>query len=203
MKLYWGSASPYVRKVMVCAHELGLADRIEILDSAAHPVDRDTRIQAFNPLAKVPAAEARDGTVLYDSRVICEYLAAEAQDEMLFPAAGPARWRALRRQALGDGLLDAALLIRYERLARPEDLQWDTWIARQSDKISDALDAFAGELTSETTCVDIGTITAACALAYLDFRFPDLPWRDDRPGLAAWSAEFSARPSMIATRPSA
>ena len=200
MRLYWGSASPYVRKVMVCAHELGVAERIEILDSAAHPVDRDRRIQNFNPLAKVPAADA-DGTALYDSRVICEYLVAEAGDETLFPAAGPARWRALRQQALGDGLLDAALLIRYERLARPDDKQWDVWIARQSEKIEDALDAFAAELSDGADHADIGTITAACALGYLDFRLADLPWRDSRPGLAAWHDRFSTRPSMIATRP--
>lgn len=105
LSLYWGSASPYVRKVMIVAHELGIADDIEILDSAAHPTQRDTRIQAFNPLAKVPAARSADGMSLYDSRVICEYLNAEAGGG-LFPASGPARWHALQRQALADGLLE-------------------------------------------------------------------------------------------------
>lgn len=98
LSLYWGSASPFVRKVMVCAHELGLAGRIDIRDSAANPIQRDTHIQAFNPLAKVPAAETSDGTALYDSRVICEYLdhlAAEEQGtaaSRLFTPAGPARF---------------------------------------------------------------------------------------------------------------
>ena len=201
MKLYWGSASPYVRKVMVTAHELGLQDSIERLDSAAHPVDRDRRIQTFNPLAKVPAAMTDDGTALYDSRVICEYLDATASGG-LFPAPGPARWTALRRQALADGLLDAALLIRYERVARPEGRQWPGWIAKQGEKINDALDAMQVDLP-EDGCHDIGAISYGCALGWLDFRFPDIDWRAGRAELDAWQAAFDARPAMAATRPAA
>lgn len=201
MKLYWGSASPFVRKVMVVAHELGLQDSIQRLDSAAHPVERDRRIQAFNPLAKVPAAMTDDGTVLYDSRVICEYLDAVAGGG-LFPVPGPARWTALRRQALADGLLDAALLIRYERLARPEDRQWPDWILRQGEKVTDALDAMHADLP-DAGCYDIGAISNGCALGWLDFRFPDIDWRAGRPRLAAWQAAFDARPAMVATRPTA
>lgn len=201
MKLYWGSASPFVRKVMVVAHEHRLQDRIECLDSAAHPVDRDTRIQAFNPLAKVPAAMTDEGAALYDSRVICEYL-----DDLggggLFPPNGATRWTALRRQALADGLLDAALLIRYEELARPADRQWTTWINRQRAKMFDALDAMAAD-TPDPACYDIGAISFACALGWLDFRFPDLDWRDGRTPLADWHAVFDTRPSMTATRPTA
>lgn len=201
MRLYWGPASPFVRKVMVTAHELGLQDKIQLLDSAAHPVDRDRRIQAFHPLAKVPAAMTDDGTALYDSRVICEYLDAAAGGG-LFPAPGPARWTALRRQALADGLLDAALLIRYEHLARPLELQWSDWIDRQGEKVTDALDAMQADPPQDGVC-DIGAISVGCALGWLDFRFPDLNWRDGRPALAAWQAAFDARPAMIATRPAA
>jgi len=201
LALYWGSASPFVRKVMVVAHETGLKDEIEIRDSAAHPVERDTRIKAFNPLAKVPAARTEDGTVLYDSRVICEYLDAEAGGG-LFPPPGPARWTALRRQALADGLLDAAILIRYEALARPEAHQWPVWVEKQHEKVTDALDAMAADLPA-VDCHDIGAITYACALGWLSFRFPDLAWQEGRTDLAAWYAAFENRPAMRATRPAA
>lgn len=199
--LYWGSASPFVRKVMAAAHELGLQDSIEIRDSAAHPVERDARIQAFNPLAKVPAAATDDGTMLYDSRVICEYLDSVAGGA-LFPPAGPARWTALRRQALGDGLLDAALLIRYEMLARPAEHQWPVWIAKQREKVEDALNAMAADIPAED-CTDIGALTYACALGWLAFRFPEFAWQEGRPALAAWHETYEARPAMRATRPSA
>lgn len=199
MRLFWGSASPFVRKVMAVAHELGVEHQIERLDSAAHPVDRDSRIQAFHPLAKVPAAMTDDGVALYDSRVICEYLDALAGGG-LFPPPGPARWTALRRQALADGLLDAALLVRYELLARPALLQWPVWIEKQRDKVIDALDAMQADVP-DADCHDIGAIAYGCALGWLDFRFPEIDWRDARPALAAWQAGFDARPAMVATRP--
>lgn len=111
MKLFYSPTSPFVRKVMVVAHELGLADRLERLPSAAHPVNRDKSIISHNPLGQVPTLLTDDGQVLADSRVICEYL-----DDLagggLFPKAGAARWRALVDQTLGDGLLGAALLAR-------------------------------------------------------------------------------------------
>lgn len=199
MQLYWGSASPYVRKVMATAHELGVQDGIVRLDSAAHPVQRDMRIAAVNPLAKVPAAMTADGVALYDSRVICEYLDAQAGGGV-FPMPGPLRWTALRRQALADGVLDAALLIRYERLARPEPQRWPAWIEAQSAKVADGLDAMAADLPPPG-CADIGAISYGCALGWLDFRFPDLDWRDGRDGLAEWQADFDRRPAMVATRP--
>ncbi|UMA66790.1 glutathione S-transferase family protein (plasmid) [Roseivivax marinus] len=201
LTLYWGSASPFVRKVFAVARELGVADEIAIRDSAAHPVERDARIKAFNPLAKVPAAETRDGTPLYDSRVICEFLDA-TQGGDLFPAPGPARWTALRRQALADGCLDAALLIRYETLVRPEEHQWLLWVEKQREKVFDALDAMAADVPGPD-CHDIGAISVACALGWLDFRFPDLDWRDGRSALADWQAGFDTRPAMAATRPHA
>ena len=184
LSLYWGSASPFVRKVMVVAHELGLENDIEILDSAANPVERDTRIQAFNPLAKVPAARADDGTLLYDSRVICEYLDTMSNGG-LFPLPLPARWTALRRQALADGLLDAALLIRYETLLRPKDRQWSLWVEKQHEKLNDALTAMAADIPAPD-CRDIGAISYACTLGWLDFRFTELDWRRGRADLAAW-----------------
>ncbi|MBT0956841.1 glutathione S-transferase N-terminal domain-containing protein [Alphaproteobacteria bacterium KMM 3653] len=201
LSLYWGSASPYVRKVMITAHLLQIEESIDLLDSAAHPTERDTAIQAFNPLAKVPAAQTQDGLALYDSRVICEYLDSE-HNGGIFPPAGPARWTALRRQALADGLLDAALLTRYETLVRPEELRWPLWLEKQTEKVMDALGAMEADIP-EADCQDIGAISYACALGWLNFRFPDLPWQEKRPALAHWHAVFEETPALIATRPKA
>jgi len=200
LKLFHSPTSPYVRKVMAVAHELGLAERITLLPSAADPIARDERVGAANPLGKVPAAVTEDGQVLYDSRVICEFLDAHA-DGRVFPRTGPARWLALTRQALGDGMMDAALLARYEKTARPADKQWQGWIEGQLAKIRagvQAIEREAGDFPDHGA--DIGTITLACALSYLDLRFAELAWREGHPRAAAWFEAFSQHPAMVATR---
>jgi len=189
-----------VRKCMVVAHELGLADRLTLLPAAAHPVNRDRQLVASNPLGKVPTLLTDEGAALYDSRVICEYLD-HVGGNRLFPAAGPARWRALAEQALGDGILDAALLVRYEANARPEPLRWADWTAGQMDKIACGLRTLEAGASGFGDRVDIGTITLACVLGYLDFRFAHLAWRNDHPQAAAWFERFGARPSLQATLP--
>lgn len=201
MQLYFSSPSPYVRKCMVVAHELGLAERIEKLPSVAHPVNRDRSVVARNPLGKVPTLIADDGTVLYDSRVVCEYLDALDGRGRMFPIDGAERWRALAEQALGDGLLDAAVLLRYEEIVRPEERRFQPWIDGQFDKIRTCLAKIETEAASFGERVDIGTVTLACALGYLDLRFADLGWRRDRPAAATWFERFGARPSMQATLP--
>ena len=202
MRLFHSPASPFVRKVLVCAHELGLADRIETLPSAAHPIDTDRTIAADNPLGQVPTFYADDGRTLFDSRVICEYLDALPGGGRMFPA-GDAHWTALVRQSAGDGLLDAALLARYDTVVRPAELRWEPWIGGQMNKIARTLDYMEAEADALAGTVDIGTITYGCALGYLDFRFADLGWRPSRPKLADWYARFGERPSMAATRPPA
>ncbi|MBB2962497.1 glutathione S-transferase [Methylobacterium sp. R2-1] len=202
MKLFHSHSSPFVRKVMVVAHELGLAERLELLPSAVHPVKRDRSVLAQHPLAQVPTLILVTGESLADSRVICEYLDAEA-GRRLFPAEGPARWRALNEQSTADGVLDAALLIRYELTARPESERSAAWIEGQTAKIESALAWFEEHAENLEDRVDIGTIALACALGYLDLRFSDIAWRDDAPRLAAWFARFEERPAMIATRPPA
>ena len=202
MKLLFAPTSPYVRKVMVCAHLTEQVEKIELLDSAAHPVRRDPRIAAHNPLAKVPTLILENGKALYDSRVICEYLASLDESAKIFPVTGPARWSALAHQALGDGLLDAALLARYELTARPEDVQWPDWREALLTKVAACLveiDAIAGEL--RTAHPTIGEITIGCALGYLDFRFPELDWRTPHPQAASWNEAFQSLPAMQATRP--
>ncbi|MBV8663911.1 MAG: glutathione S-transferase [Hyphomicrobiales bacterium] len=199
MKLHYSPTSPFVRKVMVVAHELGLADRIEKLPSAAHPINRDRQIIAHNPLGQVPTLFTDEGAVLADSRVICEYLDGLAGGA-LFPASGPARWRALVDQAIGDGVMGAALLARYETVARPADKQSKEWLDGQLDKAATSLAAIESTAASFGERVDIGTIAFGVALGYLDLRFSDLKWRDSHPATAAWFARFSERPSMVATR---
>ncbi len=133
--------------------------------------------------------------------MISEYLDALAGGGRLIPASGPARWQALTEQALADGMLDAALLERYETSLRPSDLLWPAWRDGQHDKVMKALDRMEQTATGFARRVDIGTIATGCAVGYLDFRYPDLGWRDTRPRLAAWFAAFNARPAMVATLP--
>ncbi|UTW14329.1 glutathione S-transferase [Marinobacterium rhizophilum] len=206
MQLYYSPASPFVRKVLVVAHELGCSDQLELLNAAANPVQPDLRVAAFNPLGQVPTLVTQTGVVLCDSRVICEYLDSEACGN-LFPG-GEGRWSALVLQSHADGLLDAAVLTCYERIARPEALQWDDWEAGQMGKITRILDlldkdiaALEGPDGPDAQRVDIGTIAVGCALGYLSFRFARFNWREGHAGLSAWFERFSQRPSMQQTAP--
>jgi glutathione S-transferase len=200
MKLRHAAASPFVRKVMVVAHELGLAGRIELLPTGVSPVQANAALAAENPLMKVPSLVTDDGQVLFDSPVICEYLDSLAGGGRFFPASGPARWTALCRQALGDGILDALILCRYET-TRPEDRRWSGWTDSQMTKAHQGLAAVEREdLSGPRT---IGQVTFGCMLGYLDFRFPDDGWRARHPKLAAWYREVEQLPSMQATKPPA
>lgn len=202
MKIFYSAASPFVRKCLVAARELGLDERIECVPSAAHPISRDRAIVAHNPLGKVPTLIADDGTVLYDSRVICEYLNTLAGGSLI-PSDGDARWIVLVLQSLADGIMDAAVLARYETAARPEALRWNEWTAGQVDKVTCGLAELERRATGFGDRVDLGTIGFGCALGYLDFRFAHLAWRAAHPNAAAWYERFDARPSMVATRPPA
>jgi glutathione S-transferase len=202
MKLYFSPASPYVRKVMASAWALDLAATIELLPSAASPVARDMTIAPVNPLGKVPAAFLPDGTALIDSRTICEYLDSQRPEAGLIPAAGPARWEALRLHAIADGLLDAALLWRYETVMRPEGLRWQAWIDGLRGKVDAAVAALEVSVPSLAGRGDLGAITAGCALGYLDFRFADHDWRAAAPALADWWASYARTEPMARTVPS-
>lgn len=197
MKLFFSPTSPYVRKCMVTAHELGLVGRIELLAANAHPVQRDATIIASNPLGKVPTLIADDGRVLYDSRVICEYFD-ELGGGQLFPRSGAPRWAALTLQSLADGMLDAALLARYETALRPEALRWGDWVTGQLDKVATSMAALEAQAATLEGRVDIGTLSLGCALGYLDLRFADMNWRQRYPGAARWAAGFMQRPAMQA-----
>lgn len=200
MKLWLNPASPFARKVRVVARETGLEGRIEEVSIAVSPVKPHAELARENPLVKIPALSTEEGT-LYDSAVICEYLDSLHGKAPLFPKAGAERWRALRLQALADGVLEAAVLLRYENAVRPEALQWGEWKSGQFGKVRGGLDALEKECGNWGSRFSIGEITAACVLGYLDFRFPDEGWRKSRPVLEKWYAGISQRPSMKATVP--
>jgi len=198
MKLYYSPTSPYVRKVRVVSIELGLEDKIELLTT--NPWDPATALGNFNPLGKVPALMISENEVLFDSPVICEYLDSLHNTNKLFPENASARWQALRLQALADGVLDAVVLMRLESL-RPIALQSEDWRERQLEAVRRSLDYAelkSAELEGEVT---IGTISLACALAYLDFRLAEEDWRNDHPQLASWFVNWQSRASMQETKP--
>ncbi|MGY4175976.1 glutathione S-transferase [Bradyrhizobium sp. USDA 4518] len=200
MKMFYNPFSPFSRKARIVAIETGQQDRIELV--LINTEDPANGLSAYNPVRKIPVLEADFGP-LYDSPVICEYLDSRHDGPNLLPAAGEARWRALRWQALADGLLDDALLIRYELNLRQESGRSEAWIERQTTKIRNALDRMEADAAELEGPVTIGTISAACALGYLDSRFANWDWRETHPGLAAWHAGFAKRPSYIATIPRA
>jgi glutathione S-transferase len=179
-----------------------LRERIELVPAAAHPVNRDRSVVAHNPLGKIPTLLTDDGTALYDSHVICEYLN-ELGKGKLIPPAGPARWTVLTEHALANGILDAAVLVRYETVLRPEPLRWSDWITGQMEKVTSGLELIERRAGGFGDRVDLGTIAVGCALGYLDFRYASLAWRDKHPNAAAWFERFGARASMTATLPTA
>jgi glutathione S-transferase len=200
MKLHWSPRSPYVRKVMIVAHELGLADRLETVRTVVGGTKPHVELMRENPLGKIPTLVLQDSTILYDSPVICEYLDTLHQGPKLSPA-WPERLTALRRLALGDGMLDIALAWLGERF-RPPEKQSAPHMALWEAKIRACVDALETEADGLATGhFTIGHIAIGVALAYLDFRFGDLHWRDGHLQLAAWHATFDARPSVLANPP--
>jgi glutathione S-transferase len=188
--------SPFVRKVHVAAHEIGLADRVDVVET--HVFDPATPLLAENPLGKVPTLVRDDGTVLYDSTVICQYLDTLHAGPRLFPPEGEALWQALRRNALGDGLAQAATWNIRERY-RPEgerSPRYQAYYERTIERVFAALEAEAPALASQ---FGIGEISIVCAISYVDFRYPDRGWRERAPSLGGWYDRVRVRPAMAAT----
>jgi glutathione S-transferase len=202
MKLYYSPSSPFVRKVLVCAQERGLDASIEQIPTKVLPTEPNRDYGRVAPLMKLPALERDDGGLLFDSIVICEYLDSQPGGPRLFPPEGERRWRALRLHALADGILDAAVLTRYETAVRPAELRWQSWIDGQLLKVDQALATLEREAPG-LDGLDIGTIAVGCALGYLDFRYADRRWRDHHPQLAKWFEPVSRRPSFEKTVPHA
>jgi glutathione S-transferase len=198
MKLHWSPKSPYVRKVVMCAIELDLMPRIELVRSVAAMLRPNPDIMVDNPLSKIPTLVLDDGTAVFDSVVICEYLNMLGNGPF-FPAGGPEKWDALRWHALGDGILEVLILWRNER-------ERDNPLPALMDAFESKTHASLALLEQEVDALSaapfaIGHVAIACGLAYLDFRFDALLWRGLAPRLAQWFAAIEARESFRDTRP--
>lgn len=199
MKLISSPASPFVRKVHVLLHETGQLDEVEVIGVKTSPVATATEAATANPLGKIPALLRDDGPALYDSRVITRYLDAR-KGGRLYPEARI--WEVLTLEATADGIMDAAVLMTYERRIRPEDKVFDGWLDAQWSKVARAVNALNERWISHLEGpLDMGQIAVGCALAYLDFRHDARHWRQGNGALDDWYAAFSLRPSMVATAP--
>jgi glutathione S-transferase len=197
MQLFYQTHSPYARKVLVMAHEAGLAARLQVLHHETSPTRRNDHVFAANPLGKVPVLITEDGVALFDSAVICDYLDGLHEGPRLIAAGGPARFRTLRLQALAQGIADAGIDLRWEEERRPVALRYPALAEGQRQKLTAAYDFLERELQFDGA-LELGQIALATALDWIVFR--DLPdFRRGRPHLAAWYAAFVRRPSMQAT----
>jgi glutathione S-transferase len=191
MKLYNNRPSPYGRKVLVVAHEKELMERIEV--HQVDPWSDPKELLAVTPLGKVPALVTDDGALITEAAVISEYFDAVGTGPKLI---GDDRFAVTARAALAQGLIDAAFGSVIER-RRPAEHQWDGWLARLRRAIDRTLD----KVSPVSGRFDLGDITLACALAYMDFRLSEIPWRRTHPRLAQWLDDVSRRPSMVASAP--
>lgn len=199
MRLYWSSRSPFVRKAMVAAHETGVASRIETVRVEVAVAKLNAEVMAHNPLNKIPTLVLGNGTVLFDSRVICEYLDSLNTGPKLFPSDASARWTALRRDAIGTGIMENGVAGIGEN-ARPVEIRSQPHLAAYKAKITAALDYL--ELETPALVEDgfnIGHLSIGCALDYLDFRYADDNWRKGHDRLAEWHKAFSDRASVKQT----
>lgn len=197
MILYGSTRSPFVRKVVIAAHELGLIDEIENRPRVVSNTGRDAEVAAVNPLGQIPALLLPDGTALYDSLVICLYLEEQAGHPQLVPASGAGRWETLARHALGQGMAEALVKLFGERRRGGDPLQ-PTYVAALTEKLEQAFLAAGAQWRSRPTGrFDLGDIALAGAIAYADFRCPMLDWRGA--GLGAFYDEVAQRPSLRMT----
>lgn len=204
MKLYYGTTSPYVRKVVISAIECGLDERIERIET--FPWEADTEYGGVNPVGKVPALITDDGQVLYDSPVIVEYLDTLHDGAKLIPEAGPERFEMLRIAALADGMMDAVILLFSELTRRPEELHWDYWDDRMRNTVARSLRELEQDAKSfDPARPDIAQITTACGVGWIEFRLETIgiEFRDGHPILSQWFDRFSERESMKASMPRA
>lgn len=201
MKLWYSPASPFVRKVLILAHETGLIDQLELVDAATTALNPNTDLAKDNPLGKIPTLVTDDGLSIFDSKVICEYLDGLHDGTKMIPLDGNDRYNVLVAQSIGDGIMEAAVAVRYEQALRPEDKQWDDWLNAQFLKISQALDVAETWRGARVQDIHVGSISIASALSYLDFRHGGFDWREGRPVLTQMLDTFSQRASMSETDP--
>jgi glutathione S-transferase len=202
MKLHWGPNSPFVRKVMITAHETGLADRITLVRSLVAMNKTNPAVLRDNPLGKIPTLVTHEGVALFDSDVICEYLDGMHAGPKLIPLQAPQRWQVLRWNALGSGALDALVLWRNERM-RPEAHRSPDTLVAYEQKMRATLAWVESEIpTLESIPFSLGHIAIGCMFGYLDLRFAEeFAWRPGHPHSARWFDNFCERPSTRRTEP--
>ena len=199
MKLIYSGLSPFARKVSVVLRETGLIDDTTLVEVSTTPVNSADAAVAANPSGKIPSLVLEDGSSVYDSRIICRYLNDRAGTD-LYP--NVEIWKILTLEATADAIMDAAVLMTYERRIRPEDMVYEPWVEAQWAKAERSINAVAADWGDFLEGpLNIGQIGIACALGYVDFRHADRDWRSANPALAEWFAAFSTRPAMEATRP--
>jgi len=197
MKLLYQTHSPYARKALVFAHEVGLATHIEVLHRETSPTQRNDHVFAENPLGKVPVLLRPGLPPIFDSDVICAYLDTRHGGPRLIPLDGEPRWQALRMQAVAQGIADAGIAVRWETVRRPEPLRYPPLRDGYIEKLIASYDWLEREL-DDTAAIHVGHVAVATALSWLEFR--ELPgFRPGRPRLVAWFEQFAGRPSMRAT----
>ncbi len=198
MKLYYSSTSPFVRKVNVLAIEVGLDKKIEWVTT--NPWQAEDNLTAENPLSKIPTLITDNEKVIYDSRVICEYLDSLHDGNKMIPSETDTRWQVLRLQALADGILEAGILRFLER-KRSTAQQSEGFDNMQKDSVERGLNYLENTVSDWGANLDLGVLSVACTLGWLDFRFADDNWRANRSKLTDWYESFSKRSSMINTIP--
>ena len=199
MRLYWSSRSPFVRKAMVAAHETGVASRIETVRVQVAVSKLNADVMAHNPLNKIPTLVLENGDVLFDLRVICEYFDSLNTGPKLFPSDPTERWTALRRDAIGTGIMENGVALIGE-MARPPEMQSQPHIAAYQTKIQAALDYLDADATAlAKDRFNIGHLSIGCALGYLDFRYADDDWRKGHANLAEWHKKLAERASFKQT----
>lgn len=199
MKIYGDFLSPFVRMTFVTAHEVGLGGKVAHEKELVSPTKPNPRLEALSPIGKVPVLETDHGHAIYDSRVIIEYLCHVAGNATLIPDDGVKRFRVLTLLALGQGLGDAAVAYRYETATRPREFHWEDWSARLKSRMAASFDELEAKWEAALGEISAGSIAVAVVLSYIDFRLPEVKWRDGHPKLAAFHQAFAARDSMKKT----
>ncbi len=201
MKLLFATPSPFARKALILVHELDSDSQVELVPSGAiTPVSNNDDVNSVNPLGMIPALVTDDGQHLFDSTVICEYVN-DHFGGSFYPTDHAAKYQSLKLQSLCDGMMDLMVAVRYETALRPAELQWQTFIDHQFEKVDRGLAVLESSVPQFSETLTIGEVAVACALGYLDFRYADKDWRTQHPALTAWLAQIQQRDSIQRTLP--
>jgi glutathione S-transferase len=201
MKLTYSAASPFARKVRIAAIELGLIDKIELVPTTVAPGQPNVEYSKIYPLKKIPALILDNGDIIVDSYVIVEYLDELAGGGKLIPASGPVRWKVKSDHSMLQAMLDSMLLCRYEKMVRPQGLQWQAWSDDHWNRAWSGMAHFEKQADMLSRPFDISQIALACVLGYADFRFADCGWRKAYPKLEAFHERMLTRPSVKISMP--